>query len=69
VTFSERFKEKATSVRALVVLMLTIVLCINAVRTPEPWREMFGNALFMALGFYFRDAEKKQVQTEGKPTP
>lgn len=66
-TFGERFKEKATSVRALVVFMLTVVLCVNAIRTPDPWREMFGNALFMALGFYFRDADKKPTLTEGTP--
>lgn len=65
----ERIVEKATSVRTWVLLMLTVTLCINALRSPVDWKEMFGSALSFALGYFYREAEKKPTTTEGKPTP
>jgi hypothetical protein len=56
-TFRERFAEKATSVRAVVLLAVVMVLCWCTIRQPDQWREMFGNALCLVVGFYFRDAE------------
>lgn len=54
-SFPERFFERTLQVggiSAVIALLLTVVICINAVRG-QPIPDILSNALTVILGFYF----------------